>query len=93
MGVSNKPWKALALGVPGSTAVPTVMERGGGHEQEQCREPECQRRKADDPGCLCSVCGGFHDAPGISSRAVGMFLVEEVQRNISDQQGVENDLG
>lgn len=86
MGMSNNPWKALALGLPGSSAVPKVMERGGEHEQEKCREPESQSRKADDPGCLCNVCGGSNDAPGISSRVVGMLLVEEVQRNISDHR-------
>lgn len=69
-GVSNNPWPR-ELPKPRSSAVPKALERGGESEQGQCREPESQRWKADDPGCLCSVCGGFKDAPGISSRALG----------------------
>lgn len=63
----------------------------GENKQGQCRKPESQRSKVGDPGCVWSV-SGFHDVFDISSSAVVMFLVEEVQRNIFDQRCVENEL-
>lgn len=63
----------------------------GENKQGQCRKPESQRSKVGDPGCMWSV-SGFHDVFDISSSAVVMFLVEEVQRNIFDQRCVENEL-
>lgn len=64
----------------------------GEHEQKQCREPESQRWRAGDPARSTWSVYGFIDVLGISSRAVVMFLVEEVQRNIFDQRCVENEL-
>lgn len=40
----------------------------------------------------CEVFIGLMMFFGISSRAVVMFLVEEIQRNIFDQRCVENEL-
>ena len=63
----------------------------GENKQEQCRKSGSQRSKAGDPGRIWSV-SGFNDVLGISSSAVVMFLVEEVQRNIFDQRCVGNEL-
>ncbi|NWZ89571.1 GSHB synthetase, partial [Nesospiza acunhae] len=49
-------------------------------------------RKAGDPARSMWSVYGFNDVLGISSSAVVMFLVEEVQRNIFDQRCVENEL-
>lgn len=68
-----------------------TLRNTGENEQEQCRKPESQRSKVSGPGCMWSD-SGFNDVLGISSSAVVMFLVEEVQRNIFDQRCVENEL-
>lgn len=48
-------------------------------------------RDGDPARSMWSVYG-FNDVFGISSRAVVMFLVEDVQRNIFDQRCVEIEL-